>query len=145
MNKIFAILITCSLMYPVLAIEEQDTSGVLTPENSIETISEEDTAELNSNSQQTAETDVIAPKEELPARFKEPISKKKIAKKFLIAMLCVAGTSVLLYGTLSIYNKIREGLPNDIFLQSDNKPTALDTPQDISEAVKSFVEKTRWE
>ena len=59
-------------------------------------------------------------------------------------MLCVVGASVFLYGILKIYNIIC----NNIGIQiTDDKNTkqSLDAPQDITEAVKSFVEKTKWE
>ena len=80
----------------------------------------------------------------LPSRYKEPVSKKVLVKKFIIAMLCVVGTSIFLYGTLSIYNKLRDG-----FVINGNSSTEgeqpLDAPNDLTEAVKTFIEKTHWE
>ena len=72
------------------------------------------------------------------------MSKKKLAKKFIIAMLCVAGASVFLYGTLSVYNKIRDSFVSSApELPEGEKP--LDAPNDLTEAVKTFIDKTRWE
>lgn len=76
--------------------------------------------------------------------YKQPISKKQMAKKFIIAMLCVGGASIFLYIALSLYNKIRDGFVNTTY-GTDNGESLLETPQDIEEAVKSFVEKTHWE
>lgn len=141
MNKLFAILIICSLSLPVLAIEEQEADWVPLSRDNQETVAPE--------YEQTAETPVV--REELqpvpvalPSRYKQPVSKKKLAKKFIIAMLCVAGASVFLYGTLSIYNKIREGfLPQVPIPPEGEKP--LDAPDDLTEAVKTFIEKTKWQ
>lgn len=131
MKKLFAILIMCSLSLPVLAIEEQE--AVLDTQNS-------------NAVEETTQNDVVLPSEKqlLDTTYKQPMSKKKLAKKFIIAMLCVVGTSIFLYGTLSIYNKIRDGIAlNGTGTQEDEK--LLDAPSDLTEAVKTFIDKTRWE
>lgn len=131
MNKLFAILIMCSLSLPVLAIEEQE--AVLDTQNS-------------NAVEETTQNDVVLPSEKqlLDTTYKQPMSKKKLAKKFIIAMLCVVGTSIFLYGTLSIYNKIRDSIAlNGADQSEDEKP--LDAPSDLTEAVKTFIDKTRWE
>ena len=59
-------------------------------------------------------------------------------------MLCVAGTSVFLYGTLSIYNKFRDGFAANDSVQPEGEQP-LESPADLTEAVKTFVEKTHWD
>ena len=141
MKKLFAIMIMCSLSMPVLAIDEQDYNTQVN-EDSLEVIQPEDASALHQDA--TEQDTIIAPEETLPSRFKMPYSKKKLAKKFLIAMLCVAGCSVFLYGTLTVYNKVRNGL----FSQAPIPPEGekpLDAPSDITEAVKTFIDKTKWQ
>ena len=129
MNKFFAILIILSLSLPVLAIEELESSIEPQKENVVEEVLPETTVNT-------------APKQDLG--LKQPISKKKLAKKFIIAMLCVAGTSILLYGTLSIYNKFRDNILSQGASLSDTGKQ-LDTPTDLTEAIKTFIDKTRWD
>lgn len=128
MKKLFAILIMCSLSLPVIAIEEQKAG--IEPQN--QNVVEE-----------TATNDIqSAPVQEPDSTYKKPTSKKRLAKKFIIAMACVLGTSILLYGTLSIYNKMRDILAQGTTPPEGEKP--LDAPTDLTEAVKTFVEKTKW-
>lgn len=129
MNKLFAILIMFSLSLPVLAIEEQEAGIEPQDNNAIE---------------ETIPNDVLLPSknQDVNTTYKQPMSKKKLAKKFIIAMLCVAGTSVFLYGTLSVYNKLKDGLLSQPAPPEGDKP--LDTPVDLTEAVKTFIDKTRW-
>ena len=142
MKKLFAILIICSLTLPVFSLEGQE--GVVAPAGNdvVETVQEtpqtEETPELNEELKPVPITT-------MPTRYKQPTSKKKLAKKFIIAMLCVAGTSIFLYGALNLYNKLREGLLNIQALNSSNENSQLDTPSDLTDAVKTFIEKTHWE
>ena len=131
MNKLFAILIMCSLSLPVIAIEEQE---VITD------------SQNNNVIEDTTQNDVVLASEKsiLDTTYKKPMGKKKLAKKFIIAMLCVVGTSIFLYGTLSIYNKIRDSIALNSEDRSENEEP-LDTPSDLTEAVKTFINKTRWE
>lgn len=73
---------------------------------------------------------------------KDPISKKKLAKKFLLAMFAVGVSSLTLYFGLNLYNKIREGS----FAEA-GKPSnpALESPDTMNSAVKTFINKTHWE
>ena len=138
MNKLFAILIICSLSIPVIAIE--GTEAEMTPVSS-EALTTEDVNELNN--QTASEIDSMVEQDSLTSKFKEPVSKKTLIKKFIIAMLCVAGTSAFLYFALSIYNKLRNTLSEPApMLSEGEKP--LDAPVDLTDAVKSFVEKTKW-
>ena len=133
----------CSFAFPALAVNEQEADEALTSKEAIETMSNSESAELNNDESQNVENDVLPSQANIPSKYKAPTSKKKLAKKFIIAMLCVAGTSIFLYGTLSFYNRIKEGFFIENSYSEENTP--LDTPQDISEAVKSFVDKTRWQ
>ena len=137
MNKLFAILIMCSLSLPVLAIEEQEVSPTPINEEKLEEIQPEEIGEVNTP---IIESDLPAT---LPSRYKEPIGKKKLAKKFLVAMLCVAGTSMFLYVTLSLYNRIRDGVVSQGPIPPEGEKP-LDAPCDLTDAVKTFVEKTHW-
>lgn len=75
--------------------------------------------------------------------FKQPVSKKKLAKRFIIGMFSVLACSVFLYVILSVYNKIRNLVA---FSASENKvdENSLETPTDLTEAVKTFIDKTKW-
>lgn len=85
--------------------------------------------------EQTADTLVSPP-------YKNPISKRKLAKKFLLAMFGVALSSFMIFAILTIYNKIREGvLDKTKTLDGD---ISLDIPDDLNGAVKTFLEKTKW-
>jgi len=125
-------LIIYLLTFPVFAIQETQIPGNVSSLETIENFYEEE-----------SKNEELAPQEDLPIKYKEPSDYKKTLKSFIIAMLCVAGTSIFLYGTLSLYNKFRNRIYNDLNLfQESDSP--LETPQDISEAVRSFIDKTRW-
>lgn len=73
--------------------------------------------------------------------YKQPVSKRKIAKKFLLAMGGVGASSVIIFLMLSLYNRVREGFSGSKI--DDNEPS-LETPTDLQEAVRSFLNKTNW-
>ena len=75
--------------------------------------------------------------------YKQPVSKRKIAKKFLLAMGGVAVSSILLFLILSLYNKIREGFvtPEGI---GEKEETMLETPDNTVDAVRTFLDKTKY-
>lgn len=75
-------------------------------------------------------------------QFKQPISKRKIVKKFLLAMGGVAVSSFGLFFILTLYNNIRERSLNKNFIDNDDE--SLETPTDLNEAVKMFLNKTNW-
>lgn len=144
MKKLFAILVMFSLSLPVPAITEGVNEGV---NDGVNTVNVEPVA-----TEELQKADTPELKEELkpvpvalPSKYKEPMGKKKLAKKFIIAMLCVAGTSIFLYGALSLYNKFRDGF----FISQPPIPPEgerpLDTPKDLTEAVKTFIDKTHWD
>lgn len=75
--------------------------------------------------------------------YKQPVSKKKTIKKFLLAMLGVGLSSLIIYIGLTLYNKLRDGFTAKPVLP--NNQTSLTTPDTLNDAVKSFLEKTKWE
>ena len=142
MNKIFALLIICSLSLPCIAVEGNGSEQAFADINQTETLMTEDLSELSTGQQ---DINSAALPDTIPSSgFKEPIGKKKLAKKFIIAMLCVAGASVFLYGALSIYNKLRDILFSSKGSSAEGEQP-LETPSDLTEAVKTFIDKTRWE
>lgn len=125
-SKILGLLLIIALSSPVFA--ETETVDMLEPTTTeesqvVNTIDEEIPAPLDSNN------------------FKQPVSKKKIAKKFLLAMAGVGVSSLLIYGGLSVYNRVRENL----LPEESVKEPSLETPENINDAIKSFIEKTRWD
>ena len=77
--------------------------------------------------------------------YKQPVSRKQMAKKFLLAMAGVGISSILLFVMLTLYNKVREimGISGgDIPTEEDN---SLTTPDNLEDAVKTFLDKTKWD
>ena len=75
------------------------------------------------------------------AEYKQPISKRKIAKKFFYAMSGVAVSSFAIFFLLTIYNRIRERYSDTKTLDGE---VSLESPVDYDSAVKMFLEKTKW-
>ena len=142
MKKLFAILIMCLLSLPVPAIEEQAAEFAPAANNTVENVLPSDADDINNIQMRQ---DVTAAEEQLPSKFKEPTSKKNIVFKFIIAMLCVAGASVFLYVALSVYNKIRDNVSIGTTVTPPEGEKPLDSPNDLTEAIKTFVEKTKWD
>ena len=142
MKKFIAILLMCQLLLPICAVAEPENIEPMQSQE-LETVTAEDSVDLDTNEVNNAE-DTMLPAQ-IPATndLKQPISKKQLAIKFIIAMLCVAGCSIFLYLSLSVYNRIREGFAQDETPLTENEEP-LDSPQDLTEAVKTFVDKTRW-
>lgn len=123
-NKILALIVSIVLLSPfsVQAVEEEYTMLPEEPAPIVNTIDEDN--------------------EVLETQFKQPVSKRKIAKKFLLAMAGVAVSSFSIFFLLTIYNRIREGFVQPTKTQ-DGEPS-LETPDDLNGAVKTFLEKTNW-
>ena len=122
MNKFFAIVLTLVLSLPI-TVWAVDEPEVVTEPLPIENQIDED----------------VEVKE---IEHKQPISKRKIAKKFLAAMGGVAASSFAIFFILSIYNRIREGVLEQV--KTLEGETSLETPDDIDDAVKTFLDKTKW-
>ena len=73
--------------------------------------------------------------------YKQPVSKRRIAKKFLAAMGGVAVSSFSIFFLLSIYNRIRSRYTD---IKTPEGEVSLETPDNLTDAVKIFLDKTRW-
>ncbi len=72
--------------------------------------------------------------------YKEPVSIKHTAKKFLLAMLGVAISSIILFVMLTVYNKIRNRVVSS---PSQDYKNTLSSPNNLRDAVNIFLEKTK--
>ncbi len=72
--------------------------------------------------------------------YKEPVSKRKIAMKFIYAMAGVAVSSILLFIMLTIYNRIRFKVVQS---PSTDYTNTLTTPSNLKDAVNIYLEKTK--
>lgn len=125
-NKIFSIILTVVLSLPIsvwadddIAVEELETRPAMSQ-------LDEDIAEV----------------EDTNSDYKEPVSKRKIASKFLKAMAGVGISSFIIFFMLTVYNRFRER-----FLEQVKTPegeVSLETPDNLTDAVKIFLEKTKW-
>ena len=145
-NKIFAVVIALMLFSPVYSLPEtaDTTENIPAVEETVspeENISEE-AAQPPENSDITENS--VLNKELASTPYKPPISKRKLAKKFLLAMLGVAGSSLIIFAGLSIYNRIRESFLAAGQDTGSESSSSLDTPDNITDAVKTFMDKTRW-
>ncbi len=74
--------------------------------------------------------------------YKQPVSKRKIAKKFLLAMGGVAASSCIIFLLLTLYNKVRESFVDGA--KTPEGEVSLETPDDLQGAVRAFLDKTDW-
>ena len=80
-------------------------------------------------------------REKIEFQMKQPVSKKTIALKFLLAMFAVAVSSVIIFVLLSIYNKLLySGRTGDDDNETDDN---LKTPVNMKEALNIFLKKTK--
>jgi hypothetical protein len=124
-NKIFSIILSIALSLPVAVWAVDDVI-----------VDDLDTRPAVSQ----LDEDIV--EEELPSDYKQPISKRKIANKFLKAMAGVAASSFIIFFMLTVYNRFR-----DRFFEQVKTPegeTTLETPDNLNDAVKIFLDKTRW-
>ena len=125
-NKILTIVLAMMLISPVFA--EVNAGDGLAPIT-------ESTVQEESVQQDLPKLDTIP--------YKQPVSKKKVAKKFLMAMGGVALSSILLFLLLTLYNRIRKG----VIATKQELPmgeTSLATPENLIDAIKIFLEKTKY-
>ena len=132
-NKLFAIILTVFLALPI------SVSAVDTVINEPTPISE--TVQTEEESILEKELSEI-PDSILENTYKEPVDIRQTSKKFLMAMLGVGISSFLIFFGLSIYNRVRETVLNEV--KTPEGETSLKTPDDLTEAVKLFIEKTMW-
>lgn len=124
-NKFFAILLTLVLLLPITAWAVDTMSEEMEEQNTVESVLEEEVKAI-----------------EQEIEYKQPVSKKKIAKKFLAAMGGVAASSFIIFFLLTLYNRVREGYLG--YSSKDSEEDSLESPTDMLEAVKVFLEKTKW-
>ena len=74
--------------------------------------------------------------------YKQPISKRKIVKKFIYAMGGVAISSLSIFFLLTVYNRAREYFLNTN--KFSEKELSLNSPDDLNDALRIFLEKTDW-
>ena len=123
-NKIFTIILIALLSLPISVWAVDDVVAPV-EENVVVNILDEDIVQEQEESQ-----------------FKQPISKRKIAKKFLAAMGGVVGSSLAIFLILSVYNRVRENYLNRV--KTLDGEATLETPDDMQSAIKSFLDKTNW-
>ena len=126
MSRLFAIILTVLLSLPICTWAVDDNSVLKETSQTVNTLDE----------------DIIEATEEDENQFKQPLSKRKIAKKFLAAMGGVAISSLAIFFLLTLYNRIREGYISQV--ETHNTETSLETPDDIDSAIKTFLDKTDW-
>ena len=128
-NKIFAIIILTMLSLPISVWAVDD-------------VAEQPQAQEENVINQRTDDEVEEPNiPETP--YKQPVSKKKIVFKFLAAMCGVGVSSLVIYFGLSLYNRIRDGYINGV--NTSDGEASLRTPDNMEEAVKTFLDKTKWD
>lgn len=133
MNKILTtvLLVVLSLPISVWAVDNMSTLEPINENNGIENIlSEKDEEKLTTTPINTQN------------QYKQPTSKRKIAKKFLAAMGGVVASSLTLFILLTVYNKIRDNVKNRV--KTPDGEVSLQTPDDIKNAIKTFLEITKF-
>lgn len=152
-NKIFAIVVTLMLITPVYSVEEStifsETESVqeevVNTENEVSETNEETAEVAETQNEVQSEEDSVFKKELTSNPYKQPISKRNLAKKFLLAMAGVVGSSLIIFAGLSIYNRVRENILGVSQNSNDRGDTSLETPDNLTDAVRAFVDKTRWD
>jgi len=141
-NKFITILISLALICPIgiqstwVYAEIAETTETTNVADDIQQNNIDEETAINTDSFQN--DDIVADND----KFKQPISKKKIAKKFLLAMFGVAVSSFLIFFVLTLYNKVRCRVTNRV--KTPEGETTLKTPDNINEAIQIFLEKTQW-
>ena len=138
-NKIVLILLMFALTVPVVVNGEIFSEPLVNPAQE-EAITPE-TAEPTEPPIVNLTEDELNPNS---YAFKQPVSKKKIAKKFLLAMAGVGISSIVLFLMLSMYNKLRASFKSCGIHPAQDGETPLETPDNLTDAVKTFLDKTRW-
>ena len=136
-NKLFSLIIGITFLLPLNALAEE----ALFPTPDTDNQTKEALIEQTDDESLNSEEDVSVKSPVLP--YKQPTSKKKLAKKFLMAMFAVCVSSFILYFGLSLYNKLRSGLPSSV--KTPDGETPLESPSDIETAVRIFLDKTKWQ
>ena len=146
-NKLIIILITLILPLSVFAIDEQlvpidEPVYVEQTKDVSEELQSQETEDIQSISSESETESPAIKGEDSHMPYKQPISKRKLIKKFLLAMFAVGVSSLVLYFGLTLYNKFRDNSVVQIKTPDGNTP--LSEPQDIESAIDIFLDKTKW-
>ena len=149
MNRILLIIILLSLLLPLNVSMADETDGISNQLEQVETSVIENSTESNVESQDsddlednTLENDQNLQNVVENDIYKQPVSKRKLVKKFLAAMGGVAASSFALFFILTVYNKARERYLNPV--KTIDGENTLESPDNINSAVKTFLDKTDW-
>lgn len=129
MNKLFTAILLVLLSLPISAWAVDNNDALAQPTAA---------QEIEAPAINTLDEDL----ENAKTEYKQPISKRKIAKKFLAAMGGVGISSFLIFFLLTLYNRVREQVLNPV--KTPDGETSLRTPDNLGNAVKSFLENTKW-
>ena len=135
-KKLLTVFCLLMLLTPVLAEEPASTGNTSGAGAAAQT---ETAAEKAAPAQDTKNTDSDKNTENKIV-YKEPVSKRKIAMKFIYAMTGVAVSSILLFVILTLYNKIRSKMVQP---PSSDYTNTLTTPNNLKDAVNIYLEKTK--
>ena len=135
-KKVLTVFCLLLLLTPVLAEEPASTGNTSGTGAAAQT---ETAAEKTAPAQDTKNTGSDK-KTENKIVYKEPVSKRKIAMKFIYAMTGVAVSSILLFVILMLYNKIRSKMVQP---PSSDYTNTLTTPNNLKDAVNIYLEKTK--
>lgn len=135
-KKVLTVFCLLMLLTPVLAEEPASTGNTSGTGAAAQT---ETAAEKAAPAQDTKNTDSDKNTENKIV-YKEPVSKRKIAMKFIYAMTGVAVSSILLFVILTLYNKIRSKMVQP---PSSDYTNTLTTPNNLKDAVNIYLEKTK--
>lgn len=91
--------------------------------------------------QPTANTVQTQPSVPADIQTKQPISKRQLAMKFLIAMLGVGLSSVIIFVLLSSYNKFVYGSYTRV--EPSEEDNSYKTPTNMKDAINTFLKKTK--
>ena len=139
-NKLTAIIISIFLILPINAWAAEG----IAQHNEETQQAVENVADIQNLDEEAVEiTEEELTPEVLVSPYKQPISKKKILKKFVFAMFGVLLSSLILYFGLTLYNKVRENL-GEPKVKNFEGETPLQSPADLDGAVRSFLDKTKW-
>lgn len=132
MKKLLIMVLTIVLSLPisVWAVDNIDLESI-----------EQDTGIEKVLTSEEEET-LTNPPTQMESQYKQPTSKRKIAKKFLAAMGGVVASSIILFVLLTVYNKIRDKIKNRV--KTPDGEVSLETPDDMKNAIKTFLEITKF-
>ena len=125
-NKIFSIVLALVLSLPITAWAADNISA----------------EELDTRPAVSQLDEDIVEVSETTSNYKQPVSKRKIATRFLKAMAGVAVSSFIIFFMLTVYNKFRERFYEQV--KTPEGEVTLETPDNLTDAIKIFLEKTKW-